>query len=160
MLRDGLTGCNFSEWLVVLSLPFVCILGMVTIIQFAMSGAIGGIRDPLLQYFVEESAAKQVVIENLNRQVDELNHDVRVREAEVHTLLQWFTDTQARFNQYSRLLRSVRSRCAQLERRLQRYEPNRVSLVIDLTDEDSDPDPFLDEARPVDEPDPEVPDVE
>ena len=133
---------------------------MVTIIQFAMSGAIGGIRDPLLQYFFEESAAKQVVIENLNRQVDALKHDVRVREAEVHTLLQWFTDTQARFNQYSRLVRALRSRCAQLERRLQTYEPDRVPPIIDLTDEDSDPDPFMDEARPVDEPDPEVPEVE
>jgi len=133
---------------------------MVTIIQFAMSGVLNGVRDPLVQWFMEESSAKQVVIDNLNRQVEDLKHDVRVREAECHTLLQWFTDTQARFNQYSRLLRSLRSRCGHLERRLQRYEPNRVPLVIDLTDEDSDPDPFLDEARPVDEPDPEVPDVE
>lgn len=74
-----------------------------------------GITDPLLQWFMEESCAKEEII------ID-LQHDLRVQRAENEQLYDWFVQAQERFATMSALLRGCRNRCFELERRLIQHE--------------------------------------
>jgi hypothetical protein len=76
---------------------------------------LGGITDPLLQWFMEENCAKEEII------VD-LQHDLRVQRAENEQLYDWFVQAQERFATMNALLRGCRNRCFELERRLIRHE--------------------------------------
>lgn len=78
-----------------------------TICEFAMRG----IEDPLLVWILEDSSAKDVLIE-------ELRAEIRNMHAENRTLYDWFEQAQERFSTYARMIRTARNRIWHLERRL------------------------------------------
>lgn len=95
-----------------------------------------GIEDPLLQWFMEESAAKEVTIQRLSNEVIDLLQLVTRHQNETRQLLEWHDFAQDRFLTYQRLLRQSRDRCFELERRLLQYEQG--FEVINLASDSDD----------------------
>lgn len=97
---------------------------------------LSGIRDPLLEFFINECSAKEKVIIDLER-------EIRVQNSEIRCLYDWFRDAQDRFERYTRLIRESRARTAALERRLalmsgESPPPSPVRSIIDLVTDESD----------------------
>lgn len=102
-----------------------------------------GIEDPLLQWFMEESAAKEIHLQvlradkrRLENEINDLMRVVARHQNETRQLLDWHHFAQDRFLTYQRLLRSQRDRCFELERRLLQYEP--YFEVINLASDSDD----------------------
>lgn len=103
------------------------------------SASMSGLRDPLLTYFMEESAAKEVKLTQQKRLISKLQLELTASRAQYASIWSVQDRLLERIRMYQSMLRRSRDRVITLEERIAMFtgssHPN--FIVVD-SDDDSD----------------------
>lgn len=104
-----------------------------------------GIRDPLLQYFMGESGAKDILIEQQQKLIHDLQLDNLRLRTEYEELYRFYEESLARCTRSYRTNRHLRDHVFEVERRLAFYTGRLEGFDVLVIDDDTDTDTDVEE---------------